>query len=136
MTAAVNGLAGRLRTIPGLRVVGFEPQKEWSEFPLAVVRLARRSAGGIGLSGASFEAELTVTVFVPDANPANALTDLYDFMETDGNSSIEAAVAEDPTLGGAVDDARLVEVVGIATRTAGGVRCGAADFRIRVIVGT
>lgn len=124
---AMDALAARLGSVPGLRVARDGETDGWSDFPLATLRLASRNAARIGFGGASFEGEIVVEIAVAGERAA----DLIPFIEPLGAMSVEAAISADDALGGAVDYARLVEVSGAGVREIGGRRRMAADFRIR-----
>ena len=124
---ALDALQTQLGGIPGVRVVQDGAAEGWSDFPLAIVRLASRDAARIGFAGSSFEGEIVVTVAVAGERAA----DLLPFIEPLGAASVEAALDSDNTLNGAVDYARLTEVSDVGIRQIGGRRRMAADFRIR-----
>ena len=124
---ALDALETALAGIPGVRVVQDDAAEGWSDFPLAIVRLASRDAARIGFAGSSFEGEIVVTVAVAGERAA----DLLPFIEPLGAASVEAAIDSDNTLNGAVDYARLTEVSDVGIRQIGGRRRMAADFRIR-----
>ena len=129
---ALDGLKARLETVRGLRVIDYNPSS-WSDFPLATVGLAWRSGSQVGLGGASFEGEMLVTVIAPMRTTHPTCRDLMPFIDPLGAMSVEAAIDSDSTLGGSVDDARLVEVGEIGPRRMGGCTYAGADFRIRFV---
>ena len=127
---AANGLKRRLEAISGLRVLDHVPGS-WNDFPLAVIRLERRSVSQFGLAGSSFEGEFVVSVIASRSTGAGAYANLDPFIDPLGASSIQAAIDGDNTLGGAVDDARLVEVTRMGDRKIGSAMHVGADFRVR-----
>lgn len=125
---ALDALETALARIPGVRVAQDGAADDgWSDFPLAIVRLASRDAARIGFAGSSFEGEIIVTLAVAGERAA----DIIPFIEPLGAASVEAAIDSDNTLNGAVDYARLMEVSGVGIRRIAGRQRMAADFRIR-----
>ena len=114
----------RLESIPGLRVITYEPE-DWSDFPVAVIRTDGRSAS-------RSEADLVVTVMAGGSKRREAYDALDSYIAADGAMSVEAAIDGDVTLGGAADRAYLVGVDNIRIVRMGGGRYAGADFRIRV----
>ena len=125
---ATSGLKARLSVISGLRVLAYTPAS-WSEFPLAIVALAGRSASNVALGGRSFEGEFVITVLVDDADSAGVGA----FIDPTGASSIESAIEGDPTLGGSVDYAKLTSVTNIGRREIGSGSYPAADFTVEFV---
>lgn len=119
-----RGIKTRLESIPGLRVITYEPE-DWSDFPVAIIRTDGRSAS-------RSEADFLVTVMGGGSNRREAYDTLDSYVAADGEMSIEAAIDGDTTLGGAADRAYLVGVDNIRTARMGAGRYAGADFRIRV----
>ncbi len=126
-----SGIKARLERIPGLRAVVFEPE-DWRDFPVAVIRLEGRGGSRAEASGSRFEAEFVVTVMVGGAKRREAFAALDGYIAPDGDMSVEAALGDDPTLGGAAERAYLAGVKNIRVVRMGGGRYAGADFRIRV----
>ncbi len=126
-----RGIKARLESIPGLRAITFEPE-DWRDFPVAVIKLDRRSGSRVGTSGARFAMEFAVTVMTGGAKRREAYDTLDSYIASVGERSIEAAIEGDRTLGGAVDWAHPVGVGNIRIVRMGGGRYAGADFRIRV----
>ncbi len=119
-----QGIKTRLESIPGLRVVTYEPE-DWSDFPVAVIKTD-------GRNGSLFEADFVVTVMAGGSNRRESYDTLDSHIATSGKMSIEAAIDDDVTLGGAADRAYLVGVDNIRIVRMGARRYVGADFRIRV----
>ena len=129
---AKDGLIARLENIPGLRAIGFEPD-DWRDFPVAIIRLDGRS-GAVEAGGArTVEGEFVVRIMAANARKRDAHDLLDGYMARSGAMSVEAALDGDRTLGGAVEDARLVRVENAGTAELGGGRYAAADFRVRFV---
>ena len=126
-----RGIKSRLESIPGLRAITFEPQ-DWRDFPVAIIRLDRRSASRRGVSESRFAAEFAVTVMAGGSKRREAYDTLDSYIASVGEKSVEAAIKGDRTLGGAVDWAHLAGVSNIGIVKMGGGRYAGADFRIRV----
>ena len=125
-----RGIKERLESIDGLRAITFEPV-DWSDFPVAIIRTGRRSAPRVGLNGSYTEADFVATVMT-GGSQRDAYDALDSYIAASGEMSVEAAIDEDRTLGGAAESARLSRVENIRTEKMGGRRYAAADFRIRV----
>ena len=119
-----QGIKARLESIPGLRVITYEPE-DWSDFPVAVIRTDGRSAS-------PFEADFVVTVMAGGSKRREAYDTLDSYIASGGEMSVEAAIDDDATLGGAADRAYLVNVENIRVVRMGAGRYAGADFRIRV----
>lgn len=126
-----QGIKTRLESISGLRAITYEPE-DWSDFPVAIIRLDSRGALRPGVSGSRFEAEFVATVMAGGAKRREAYAALDAYIASDGEMSVEAALDGDPTLGGAVERARLVGVDSVRIVRMGSGRYVGADFRIRV----
>ena len=126
-----RGIKARLEGIPGLRVITFEPE-DWRDFPVAVIRTESRSAARAEVKGSRFEAEFVVTVMAGGSKRSESYDALDAYIATDGEMSVEAAIAGDRTLGGAADWAHPAGVENIRVARMGGGRYVAADFRISV----
>ena len=94
---AKDGLASRLSTISGLRVMDFPPDSV-SEFPMALVLFESRDATQT-LGGSSFAGKIKAILLVSSADTQQAYDALDQFMAPLGSSSIEAAVDGDNTWG-------------------------------------
>ncbi|MGH9252076.1 MAG: hypothetical protein ACRD0W_21545 [Acidimicrobiales bacterium] len=101
-----DGLAVRLNTIDGLRVVDYVPD-DVPGYPSAVifppVGADYRDDQGLG----SFTVELLVMLMVP-ATIDRKQRDLYALLDRTGPSSVFAAVEADRTLGGLDVDCRVM----------------------------
>ena len=126
ISEAKKGLAAALSSIDGLRVFDYTPDS-LHEFPAAIVHLESRDSVGT-LGGTTIRGSLRVEVLVSTADARQATETLDVFLEPTGAQSIEAAANTDPTLGGKVDDARLISVNNIGRRKLNGVSCVGADF--------
>ena len=128
---AKDGLAARLSTITGLRVLDY-PAESVSEFPAAIVLFESRDTAR-ALGGSSFGGKIKVVLLVSSANTQQAYDTLDQFMDPLGSSSIEAAVDGDNTWGGKVDDGRLVSIDNVGQRKLWGGTYVAADFHVGFI---
>ncbi len=128
---ARDGLASLLSGIAGLRVLD-QPPESVSELPAAVIMLESRDAA-LTLGSKSFTGRIKVVLLVASADRQEACDTLDQFMDPLGASSIEAAVAADPTWNGAVDDGRLVGIENIGPRKLWGGHYIGADFRFRFV---
>ena len=126
-----RGIKTRLESIPGLRVITYEPE-DWRDFPVAIIRLDSRGGSRAGVNGLSFEAEFVVTVMAGGAKRREAYDTLDSYIASAGAMSVEAAIDGDRTLGGVVERARLAGVENARVARMGGGRYAGADFRIRV----
>ncbi len=131
--AAVEGLASLLDGVPGLRVHR-QPPAALNELPAAVVLFESRGASGT-LGGIEFAGRVRVVLAVHAADASEGPDRLYEFMAQSGESSIEAAVASDPTWGGSVDDGRLVSIDNAGRRRLWAGEYLAADFHFNVVKG-
>ncbi|MXX53522.1 MAG: hypothetical protein F4Z35_06225 [Dehalococcoidia bacterium] len=119
-----RGIKARLENIPGLRVITYQPE-DWSDFPVAIIRTD-------GTSASRSETEFVVTVMAGGSNRRESYDTLDSHIAASGEMSIEAAIDDDVTLGGAADRAYLVGVDNIRIVRMGARRYVGADFRIRV----
>ncbi len=126
---ARQGLANALATLPGLRVLDYQPASV-SELPAAVVQFESRGAG-LTLGGLSFAGRLKMVLVVSSASTLEAQRTLEEYMEPEGAHSVQAAVAADHTWGGNVDDGRLESVDNVGIRRLWGGMYTAADFHFR-----
>ena len=118
-----RGIKARLESIPGLRVITYEPD-DWSDYPVAIIRTDGRSAS-------RSEADFVVTVMAGGSKRREAYDALDSYIASGGEMSVEAAINGDTTLGGAADRAYLVGVDNIRIVRMGGGRYTGVDFRIR-----
>lgn len=100
-----DGLATRLETISGLRVVAYVPD-DVPGYPAAVIFPPTNTDYSDDLGTGSFTVELIVMLFVPATVDRQQL-DLYDLLDRTGSSSVYAVVEADRTLGGLAVDARV-----------------------------
>ena len=119
-----RGIKARLESIPGLRVITYEPE-DWSDFPVAVIRTDGRNAS-------RSETDFVVTVMAGGAKRMEAYDALDSYIASDGEMSVEAAINGDLTLGGAVERIHLVGVGNIRIVRMGAGQYTSADFSIRV----
>ena len=128
---ARQGLANALATLPGLRVLDYQPASV-SELPAAVVQFESRGTG-LTLGGLSFAGRMKVVLVVSSASSREAQRTLEEYMESEGANSVQAAVAADHTWGGNVDDGRLESVDNVGVRRLWGGMYTAADFHFRFV---
>lgn len=100
-----DGLANRLNTIDGLRVIAYVPD-DLPGYPAAVIFPPTNTDYSDDLGTGSFTVELIVLLFVPATVDRQQL-DLYTLLDRTGSSSIYATVEADRTLGGLAVDARV-----------------------------
>ena len=127
-----EGIKARLESIPGLRVITYQPE-DWRDFPVAVIRTESRGGARVGADGARrFDAEFVVTLMAGGAKRREAYAALDAYIASEGAMSVEAALDGDPTLDGAAERAYLAGVENVRVARLGGGRYAGADFRIRV----
>lgn len=106
-TQVKTALGTTLNTIPGLTVYKFIPGQIM--VPAAVIAPGTGSFLTYRTSNVSHDLDLTVTVFVQRGQDRSADELLSEFISDSGDMSVYAAVDADSTLGGVVDDARVVQ---------------------------
>ena len=124
---AMEGLASRLETIQGLRVLTHPPVSV-GELP-AVVLLFESREPALTLAGGAFTGSIKAVVLAGPADAAGAFDVLGGFMGSEGAGSVEAAVEVDNTWGGSVDYGRLVSAGNVGRRKLWGGLYAAADFQ-------
>ena len=124
---AMGGLASRLETIQGLRVLTHPPVSV-GELPAAVLLFESREPA-LTLAGGAFSGNIKVVVLAAPADAAGAFEALGGFMGSEGVGSVEVAVETDSTWGGSVDYGRLVSVGNVGRRKLWGGMYAAADFQ-------
>ena len=127
MEEVMGGLASRLQTVPGLRVLTHPPVSV-NELPAAVLLFESREPG-LTMAGGAFSGSIKVVVLAAAADAAGAFEALSGFMDPEGAGSVEAAVEADSTWGGSVDYGRLVSVGNFGRRKLWGGVYAAADFQ-------
>lgn len=128
---AKDGLASRLSTVAGLKVLDY-PAESVNEFPVAVVLFESRDAIQT-LGGISFTGVIKVVVLVSSSATQQAYDTLDQFIDPLGGSSLEAAVDADNTWGAKVDDGRLVSLDNVGHRKLRGGFYVGADFHFRFV---
>ena len=123
---AMGGLASRLETIQGLRVMTHPPVSV-GELPAAVLLFESREPG-LTLAGSAFTGSIRAVVLAAPADAVGAFDVLGGFMGAKGAGSVEAVVEADSTWGGSVDYGRLVSVGNVGRRKLWGGMYAAADF--------
>ena len=124
---AMDGLASRLETIQGLRVLTHPPVSV-GELP-AVVLLFESREPALTLAGGAFAGSIKAVVLAGPADAAAAFEALGGFMSSEGAGSVEAAVEADSTWDGSVDYGRLVSAGNVGRRKLWGGLYAAADFQ-------
>ena len=124
---AMGGLASRLETIAGLRVLTHPPASV-GELPAAVLLFESREPA-LTLSGSAFSGSIKAVLLAGPADAAGAFEALGGFMGAKGVGSVEAAVEADNTWGGSVDYGRLVSMGNVGRRKLWGGMYAAADFQ-------
>ena len=125
--AAMGGLASRLGTVPGLRVMT-HPPVSGGELPAAVLLFESREPA-LTLAGGASAGRIKAVLLAGQADAAGAFEALGSFMGAKGAGSVEAAVEADSTWGGSVDYGRLVSVGNVGRRKLWGGLYAAADFQ-------
>lgn len=124
------GLAANLATIPGLRTHSFMPDQ--INPPVAVagpVSVTYDAAFNRGHDDLVWE----VMVFVGRADERAAQDAMDTYCDATGAYSVKTAIESDPTLGGAVINARVTDMSAYETLAVGEVQYLAATFRISII---
>ena len=124
---AMGGLASRLETIAGLRVLTHPPVSV-GELPAAVLLFESREPA-LTLSRSAFSGSIKAVLLAGPADAAGAFDVLGGFMGSEGAGSVEAAVEADSTWDGSVDYGRLVSVGNVGRRKLWGGMYAAADFK-------
>lgn len=129
ITDIKSGLATNLGNIPRLRVSAQIPDNP--QPPVAIINLDGLDydlAMAQGLTLARF----TVQIIVARADARSAQNRLDGFVSNSGASSVKSAVELDRTLGGIVQDLRVVSVPNIGSITMSDQIYLAADFEVAV----
>jgi hypothetical protein len=133
------GLADRLRTISGLRVLGYVPGS--ISPPVAVVipgnpgesgRAADAIAYDSTMANGSHDYRFSIKVLVGTVVDESAQARLDEYVATEGIRSIKAAVEADMSLGGVASWARVSSVTHYGIVPWGGVDYLGADLRVEV----
>ena len=124
------GLQGLLAAVPGLRVIDRDGPVD--ELPAAVVLFEGRETALTLGRGASI-GRMRVLLLAAPADSGRAYDALDRYITPSGPHSIEAAVVEDSTWGGSVDDGRLVSIDGVGPRKLRGGAYLAADLHFRYV---
>ena len=107
-SAIRDGLQARLLTISGLRVADTLPDKV--NPPMAVIGPGEPLRRPAAFGGTVSEWNVLVRLFVARTAERAGQDKLDSYVDASGTNSIEAAVAAEKTLGGAVDYMQFVEV--------------------------
>lgn len=130
VTGIREGLANQLGTIRGLRTSAIIPEDP--KPPVAIVlapnSISYDTAFGRGLDTYAF----SVMVIVGRVSDRSAQASIDAFCSGSGALSIKNAVASDPTLGGACQNARVTEMTNYGSVTIGDVEYLSAEFSIQV----
>lgn len=125
-----TGLAANLAAISGLRTYSFMPDNPAP--PCAVsLPLSVQYDEAFNRGHDSLEWEVMVLVQNADERSAQAALDAY--CDPTSASAVKTAVESDPTLGGAVIDARVTDMTAYQSLAVGEVQYLAATFRISII---
>lgn len=130
LAAIREGLAVRLRTIDGLNVYSTVPGS--IVVPAAIIMLGDGQFLTYDTSSDSDGMTWTVRVFTSLADNVSGQTALDEYLLRTGDYSIRAALAADPTLGGAVDYADVTGASGYGIAPVGAVEYFGCDFAVDV----
>lgn len=126
---AIEGLAGLLSAIEGLRV--YDYPAELREYPCATIQLVERDAHAVAMGRSrSFNGEFLVTVYSRKGAKGEGYHELLTHLEPTGTASIHEAAEADPDWNGQVDEGSLVSVSNIREEPPGS-GIWAADLRFR-----
>lgn len=124
-----TGLASTLGSIRNLRTAAYIPEDP--KPPIAVVlapTISYDTSFGRGMDTYTF----TVMVIVGRVSDRTAQASIDAFCAPTGASSIRSAIASDPTLGGACQNARVTEMTNYGSVTVGDVEYLSAEFTLTV----
>lgn len=130
---AINGLKTVLEAnITGLHVFNHPPASV-NQFPAAVIQVEPFDPN-LAFGGNSIELDLRVTFLFGSADSEEAFQQVYDAIDpTETSSSVIAAVNNDRTLNGKVDDATCVGIENVGRREIGQGNMAGFDALIRFI---
>ncbi len=130
----MDGLGDRLSTIPGLRVVPYEPDSVSP--PCAFVQLPKEIAYDFVFARAVDALRMSITVVVGRTSDRGGARALAAHMNPSGERSIKAAIdgtdGTKQTLGGIVHFARVVKVANVGLQQIAGQPYLAADFDVEI----
>lgn len=130
VTAVMQGIGARLRTIPDLIVYDGPPGN--MVVPGAEVSFPDEITYDDTMGPGTARADFMVLVLVSPVAAQAAPEVLSAFISSEGSQSVKEAVESGGTLGGAVDSARVVSARPLAV-TIGAIEYAAAEFTVNVI---
>ena len=125
ISEASAGLREALTQIPGLRVVEYLPDQ--INPPMAIMTVDSVQYHGAFRQGDP-RYQFTITVIVARASERVAQQKLEEFMSATGSKSVRAAIEEDMTLGGSVQQAFIDRAGNIQAITVNEVAYVSVDF--------
>lgn len=131
LQAILDGIAARLRTLPGLRVVAYVPDQIAP--PTAIVQLPRSIDFDLTYGRGADSYRIPVLLLVAKVSDRASSSNLAAYLAADGATSVKAAVEADSTLGGIVDDCHVAQATGIGSYTFGGIDYLGAEFTLEVV---
>jgi hypothetical protein len=134
LQAVMEGVAERLRTIPGLRVTAYMPDQV--NPPHAVVRVPEVTNYHLTMGRGSVDLNVVVNVFVPGVDDRTGQIALSEYAQPGGEKSVLLAIEGDKRLGGAVSDCVVVSFRPFDRQQipdSGGAICFVGEFTLRVI---
>jgi len=133
ITQVKQGLADRLETITTLSQVHVQVPTSINP-PAAVVMLAPGQFLTYDSSSDSDDLDFVVRLLVSRADEPSGQDTLDAYLARTGTSSIRAAVAADPTLGGIVADTEVPGATDYGNVTVGDLAYFGCDFPVRVLM--
>lgn len=127
-----DGLKERLQTIRGLRVYATkELPDSVNQFPTALI-LPGETTYITTLSSNDCDYEFRVILLFSKQDTPSAISKMLPYMAVSGEKSVVAAVHSGRTLGGNVDDCRVVSNLGIASLVWGNVAYLSTEFSVQI----
>ncbi len=126
----LGGLAARLRTIAGLRVLDYVPDAIAP--PTAIVQLPRSIAFDLVAGRGADSVDLRVLVLVGAVSDRASTRNLARYLDGAGATSVKAAIEGEPTLGGLKVDAYVPRVENTGSYSFAGVDYLGALFVVNV----
>ncbi len=130
LSAILDALAAALEAIPGLRGYAYVP--DVLAPPAAVVQLPTAIDFDVTWGRGADAYRVPVLLVVGAASYRAAHAALASYLDAAGPTSVKAAVEADSTLGGLVDDARVVRADGIGSYSFGATEYAGALFTIAI----
>lgn len=127
----MEGVAGQLETISGLRVSAYESNS--INVPQAVVLVPEIPDYRASMKRGTFVLEVRVQVYTSTATDRSGQQQLAAYANPTGSSSVIAAIEADTTLGGVVNDCVVDSFRRLGVEEAMGIGFYGGEFTLRVV---